>query len=382
MRQSIRLGRVAGIPVGIHWSVIIIVGLIAGILGGDVLPALVPGQGSVAYWAVAIPGALLFVGALLAHELAHAFVARRAHVQVRSITLWALGGVAELGGDAPTARTDLAIAAAGPATSLIVAVVFGGLAFALGAAGGPAIAVVALAWLAVMNALLAVFNLLPGAPLDGGRILRAVLWMRHGDRARAARTAAAAGRIVGIALVGVGVIELFAWHNAGGLWMMLIGVFLAAAASAEGAAEAAASALGDMRVRDVMTPNPATGAGWMSVSDFVDRVALHSAQTVFPVIGFDGALIGIVHLDMLGRLPESVRAVTRLQEIVLPVPPAYHARPDDLARALLTRPPLARELLAVVTEEGRVVGLVTAGDVRQVMRLTQLHGRPVHEARA
>ena len=382
MKQSIRLGRVAGIPVGIHWSVIVIVGLIAAVLGGQVLPQMAPGQSTAAYWAVAIPGALLFVLALLAHELAHAFVAQRAGVPVRSITLWALGGVSELGGEPPTARADLRIAVAGPATSLIAAGVFWGLSVLVNAVGGPAIGVAALAWLAIMNAFLAVFNLLPGAPLDGGRILRAALWMRHGDRSRAARTAAGAGRIIGAVLIGLGVAEVFLWASAGGFWLMLVGLFLVTAAGAEAAAQAAADALGDLLVRDVMTPEPAVGAGWISVSDFIDQVAMHSAQMVFPVVGADGALIGVVGLSRLGRLPADARPLTRLADVALPVPPEYVARPDDPARPLLTRPPLDRELAAVVVTEGHIVGLVTTENLRQVILRAQLRGRPLHKTRA
>ncbi len=376
MKQSVRLGRVAGIPVGIHWSVAVIVGLIAGILGAQVLPQMAPGQSTAAYWAVAIPGALLFVAALLAHELAHAFVAKRAGVPVRSITLWALGGVAELGGDPPTARADLRIAVAGPVTSLIAAAVFGGLAAGLNAAGAPAIAAGALIWLAIMNALLAAFNLLPGAPLDGGRILRAALWMRHGDRSRAARTAAGAGRIVGGALIGLGLVEAFTWGGVEGLWLMLVGFFLITAANAEAAAQTAADALGGLLVRDVMTPEPAIGAGWISVGDFIDRVALHAVQSVFPVVGPDGALIGIVGLDRLSRLPAAARPVTRLGELAVAVPPDYLARPDDQASRLLTRPPLDRQLAAVVTDEGRIVGLVTIENLRQVIQRAQLRRQP------
>ena len=254
MKQTIRLGRVAGIPVGMHWSVAVIVALIAGILGTQVLPQMAPGEPTAVYWAVAVPGALLFVAALLAHELAHAFVARRARVGVRSITLWALGGVAELTDDPPTARADLRIAVAGPATSLAAAAVFGALAALVQAAGGPRILGAAFIWLCVMNALLAVFNLLPGAPLDGGRILRALLWMRHGDRSRAARTAATAGRIVGGALAGLGLFEVFGWGDASGLWLLIIGFFLITAATAEADAQIATDALGGLLVRDVMTP--------------------------------------------------------------------------------------------------------------------------------
>jgi Zn-dependent protease len=204
MKQTMPLGRVAGIRIGAHWSVLVMVVLIGWLLGAQVLPGLVSREPAAVYWAVAVPGAVAFLAALLAHELAHSLVARRHGVRVTSITLWALGGVSELGGEPPTARADLLIAAAGPATSLAAGAIFGGLAAAVRAGGGPAIAVAALGWLAVMNVFLAVFNLLPGAPLDGGRILRAALWMRHGDRARAAQSAAAAGRVLGAVLIAAG----------------------------------------------------------------------------------------------------------------------------------------------------------------------------------
>ena len=259
MRQTVPLGRVAGIRVGMHWSVLVMVILIGWVLRAQVLPTMTPHQPAAAYWAVAVPGAAMFMAALLAHELAHSLVARRCGVPVTSITLWALGGISELGSQPPTARADLRIAVAGPVTSLGAGLVFGGLAAAVRAGGGPAIAVAALAWLAAMNVLLAAFNLLPGAPLDGGRILRAFLWRRHGNRVRAAQSAAAAGRVLGAALMALGAGEILLWADLGGLWLALIGVFVMSAAAAEATAETAAAALAGMRVGDVMIPDPDIG---------------------------------------------------------------------------------------------------------------------------
>ncbi|MHB1431285.1 MAG: site-2 protease family protein, partial [Streptosporangiaceae bacterium] len=158
MRQSLRLGRVAGIPVGVHWTVGVILLLIADMLGMSVLPAAREGLPAVVYWTVAVLGAVVFAGSLLVHELSHAIVAKRHGVRVRSITLWMLGGVAELDDDPPNPTADLRIALAGPASSLALAVLLAGLALGIGAVGGPTVVVVALGWLALMNGVLAVFN--------------------------------------------------------------------------------------------------------------------------------------------------------------------------------------------------------------------------------
>ncbi len=193
-----------------------------------------PHQSAVLYWTVAAAGSVLFVAALAAHEIAPAIVARHWGVQVRSVTLWMLGGIAELEGEPPTARAYLQIAIAGPAASLAAGTVFGGAAALARSVHSPAVVTAALAWLAVMNVVLAVFNLLPGAPLDGGRILRGLLWKRYGDRQRASRAAARSGQAVGI---GMGVIGLL-WQVVSrdvidGLWLMLIGWFVDTMARAE-----------------------------------------------------------------------------------------------------------------------------------------------------
>ena len=359
MKQTMPLGRVAGIRIGAHWSALVMVVLIGWLLGAQVLPGLAPHEPAVAYWAVAVPGAVTFIAALLAHELAHSLVARRYGVPVTSITLWTLGGVSELGGEPPHARADLLIAAAGRATSLTAGLVLGGIAALLRAGDGPVIAVAALGWLAVMNVFLAVFNLLPGAPLDGGRILRATLWMRHGDRARATQTAATAGRVLGAVLIAAGAAELLLWGDAGGLWLAVIGMFVISAATAEATAGSATAALAGLRVADVMTPDPDIGATWLTVSDFIDRVALDSAQTEFPVIGPGGSLAGVTGVRRLARVPPASRSITTLQQVIAAVPPVYVASPDDPAAPLLSRPPLSGDLPAIVLTSGRIAGIVT-----------------------
>ncbi|MGV9536097.1 M50 family metallopeptidase [Streptosporangium sandarakinum] len=181
----------------------------------------------------------MFFASLLAHELAHALVARRAGVSVKSITLWLLGGVTEFDGEVGSPRAELRISLAGPVTSALVA----GAALAVAAAArGVPVVWSALVWLATVNGVLAVFNMLPGAPLDGGRVLHAVLWWRCGDRERADRVAARAGQSLGMALIAAGVVQTLVWSPMGGLWTALVGWFLSGSARSEGLARSAPTA--------------------------------------------------------------------------------------------------------------------------------------------
>lgn len=372
MRQSVRLGRIAGIPVGAHWSVAVILLIFADTLAVGVLPAALPRQSAASYWAVGFVAAVLLLVALLAHELSHALVAVRNGVQVRSITLWGLGGVSELVTDPPNAGADLRIALAGPAASMVVAGVFFGVATAIGQSGGPRLFVVAAMWLALMNGVLAVFNLLPGAPLDGGRVLRALLWRRYRDRDRAALAAARSGRFLGILFVGFGIIEVLTGGFLGGVWLMLIGWFLTSAAAAESAAVAGAAALRGLRIADVMTPDPEIAPGWTSVAEFAGRVAAERwGQRAFPVVSADARLTGVVVTATLARLTPQQRA-RRVEEVALPVPEQYRAAPGDPAEPLAARSPLGGEIVAVVLDQGRIVGIVTVADLHQAMLMHRL----------
>jgi Zn-dependent protease len=371
MRQTLRLGRVAGIPVGVNWSVFVILVLIADIVAGTILPRADSGRSAGLYWAVAIPTAILFLASLLAHEAAHAVVARRKGVGVRSITLWMLGGVAQLDGEPPSARADFAIAAAGPLTSLAAGGILVLTAEAAGSVGVPIVIVAALAWTGVTNAFLAVFNLLPGAPLDGGRILRALVWMRSGDRAQADRAATGSGQVVGAALAGAGMAQLVILGQTGGLWLILIGWFLIWAAGMEARSRIIRQAAAGVQVRDVMVREPDCAAAWRPVGEFIGTVAVRSRQSIFPVIGLDGDPLGVVTLDRLSRLP-AARTGDRVDSVALPLTGAHMAGPDDPASSLLDQAPLAGALLAVVVASGRVIGMVTADDIGRLVQQSML----------
>lgn len=377
MKQTLRLGRIAGVPVGLHWSVLVIIALITFTLAEGVLPTATPGQSTAVYWSVAVPAAVLFFASLLAHELAHSVVARRRGVHVRGITLWMLGGVSELEDEAHSADSEFAIAVVGPLTSLGAGALFGLSALASATLEGPRIITQVLVWLAVTNVILAVFNMLPGAPLDGGRVLRAYLWRRHGDRARADRAAAQAGRAVGVTLIAAGALELLAWGAGSGLWLIVLGWFLMSAAGAEATSRIVHEAVHGLRVRDVMTAHPDYGAAWGTVEDFVSNVVQHSRQSVFPIADVDGAPVGVVTTRSLARVPADQRPVLRLSSVATPVRPDHIATSDTLVSELLDHAPLQEKLIAVVVDDRQITGMVTVDDLTHaVERRRLLHARP------
>ncbi|MDI2129511.1 site-2 protease family protein [Yinghuangia seranimata] len=372
MRQSIRLGRVKGVPVGAHWSALAVLVLIVTVLATRILPAADSHPSTALAWAVAIPTGAVFLASLLAHEAAHAVVARRHGMRVKSVTLWLLGGIAELEDEPPDWRTDLRVAFAGPATSLAIGATATAGAYAAHAVGAPDLVALALMWTGVMNLILGVFNLLPGAPLDGGRVLRALVWRHTGDRERALQSAARAGRRLGGAFLALGVLLILTGATGDGLWFVLLGWFVMTAARGEAVQSTLAHSLDGLTVADVMTPHPDTIASWTSVADAADRVALQSRQTVFPLLDLDAFPGGAVTLDALGAVPAPLRAATRVSVLALPTPaPLTPDDPADSALAALRTAPAA----VLVTQDGRLVGMVTHDDVNRVLHQAPLRGR-------
>lgn len=365
MKDTFRLGRIAGIRVGLNWSAAIMTLLVAYLVAVDYLPHEVQGYGERVYWLVGGAAGILFVASLLAHELAHAVVARRNGVQVEGITLWLLGGLTRLDAEPKTARADLATAVAGPITSLLVGGIFTAGAVADRAFGGPDLLGTPLLWLGFINIFLAVFNLLPVTPLDGGRVLRASVWAITGSRARGAATANRAGVIAGWAFVAVGALNMLVGALLGGLWLAMIGAFIIGAARTEQRQAAGNTAFEGLRVSDVMSSAPVTVPGWLTVAAVIDRYVATGLHSAYPVYDFDGTITGLLLLDRVARIPAEARATARVDRIAIPRAAIASGRPDEPLKALVERMAAHRAAgYALVFTAGALVGIVSRSDIR------------------
>lgn len=370
MGTGIPIGRIAGFPVSVNWSVLVLLWLFTWSLAAS-LPGTAPGYSVQGYWVAGACGATVLLASLLGHELAHAVVARRAGVKVLGVTLWLFGGVTRLGSAAKTPRTAFRIAVSGPATSMALAAVFAGVAAVATVLGVGHIVIAVSWWLAVINLMLGLFNMLPGAPLDGGQVLRAWLWRRHGDAARATEGATRAGHTVAVILIVLGLVQFLAGATVAGVWMVFIGWFLFTAARADEARAFTSSALANVRVADVMTADPQTAPAWITVDDFIEHYLLGDRHSAYPVQDRDGSIFGLITLAQLRAVTPSRRASTTVGEIAMPLGRVLTASPDEPVTALLEHLG-AGPNRALVVVAGRIIGIVTTTDLVRLVDVYRL----------
>jgi Zn-dependent protease len=322
-------------------------------------------------------GAVLFLGSILGHELGHAIVARRRGLEVDGISLWLLGGVARLIGQPRTPSDQIQVSLAGPAVSVALGAGFVAAGFALGGISSLDAVAGLFGWLGWVNVVLGLVNLLPGLPLDGGRVVQGVLWRIQGDRMRATVGAARAGRVVGVAIGAFGIYQLVN-GNVGGIWTMFIGLFVGAAAKGEEAAASTQQIAAGARVGDVMTPRPESVPDYLTVADFLDQHVARSRQPAYPVVAFSGHVIGLVTLDALRPIPEARRADIRLRDVAVPAELLTWAAPDEpLGTALQRRHPAGGGFV-LVWDGRRLAGIVNPADLQQWEQRRRLLGVRSH----
>ncbi|MHB1162069.1 MAG: site-2 protease family protein [Chloroflexota bacterium] len=370
LEPSIAAGRLFGIRIGLSPSWFVIFALVTWSLGAAYFPAQHPVWPAATHWTMAIGGSLLFFGSVLAHELAHSVVALRNGIPVVRITLFIFGGLAQIGREASTPRVEAAIAVAGPAASLALAILFGLAHLIVGAASPPAASLSL--WLAMVNGSLALFNLIPGFPLDGGRLLRAGLWSITGDHGAATRLASWAGQGVGLLLVFYGVYATFGLGGSlmAGIWPVMVGWFLHSAALGSYRAVRIAEELRGITAEDVMARDVVPVPINASVAEFVNGYLTRRRHARFPVV--DGTqLVGTVGLQEVRRVAADRRTATWVSQVMRSVeqhPPLDPRESGDSALRLLSEADV--EELPVVNE-GRVVGMVSRVDL---LKLVQMRG--------
>jgi len=376
MRSNIKLGKIRGIEIGLHYSWFIIAALIVFSLAGH-FRQVNPNWSMGHIWIAALVTAALFFVTLLLHELAHSLVAQARGLKVTSITLFALGGISQIQDDATDAKTEFWIAIAGPIASLIIG--FGCLAIALGLgwqrSTEPQTAVTGvLVWLGYINIVLAVFNMIPGFPLDGGRVLRAIVWAIAKNPDRSTRIAARVGQVVALLFILDGIWQFFSGAGFGGLWIAFIGWFLMDAAKASYAEVEITEKLRGISVSEVMSRDCVTVNRGMSLREFVDTYLLTTGERCFAVED-QGRLVGLVTPRDVSNIPRDRWESTTVREAMRPLQELYIVTPDTPALdalKLMARndvnqlPVVANGTLHGMVSRSQLVGLL---QVRSVLQL-------------
>lgn len=368
MGGSFRVARVFGIDIEINLSWLLILVFITWTLADGVFPDQYDGWSTMAYWVVgAISAVLLFVTVLI-HELAHALVAKRRGLPVPKITLFIFGGVSHLGRQPKSAGEEFAVAAAGPATSFVIAGVCAGLAFAFWNGNEKVQAV--FAYLASINVLLGVFNLIPGFPLDGGRVLRSIAWNRTRSFRRATRIASGVGELIAYALMIGGLFFLlggFVWN---GIWFLFIGWFLLGAARAESQQLQLDTILGRLRARNVMHGEFVTVPPGISVQEVVDDYMVANGERAV-VVANDGTVAGILTVSDVQRVPREQWPQTPAQRVMTPREKVVTVGSETPALEVLHLLGERRLNQLPVLEGGRMIGLITRRELLDRVQLAE-----------
>lgn len=360
-RDAWQIGRLFGIPLRVHVSWLIVFGLVSWSLAGGYFPAVLPDLPVWSYWVQAVVAAAMLFVSIVLHELGHSLVARHHGVEISSITLFVFGGVSQMKDEPRKPREEFQIAIVGPLISLVLAGVFWTLGLVAQRTEGITATTAVLRYLGGINLLLAVFNMLPVFPLDGGRVLRAALWHRRRNLAAATRTAASVGRVFAFALIALGLLQLFAGHF-GGLWLVLIGWFIMQAGTAASRQASLRETLGPLRVRDVMVTDPVTVQADASVTDLIDGYVARYTYGGYPVQR-DGRVVGLVTLHDLGKVPREEHAARRVESIMTPLGPSVLVDPETSVFDAFTRMVSSNQGRFLVEDRGRITGLLTLNGI-------------------
>jgi len=366
-RHGIPIGRLFGISIDLDYSWFLIVALLTWMLAASYYPTQFPGWTAAVYWGIGLATALLLFVSVLVHELAHSLVAQRYGIPVPRITLFLFGGVSQIATEPPSAASEFWIAIAGPVTSLAIAAIcweieplFTGtqLVFAL------------VEYLAILNLMLALFNLIPGFPLDGGRVFRAIIWKTTHNYHRATVAAGMSGRFFGFLLIFLGIWQALAGEIAGGIWIVVIGWFLESAAGSQLQQESVKSILGSHTVADAMQKDFPRVEGDVSVQELMDKYLARSNAHAVVVMAPDGTA-GVVTLAALRNMPREMWPYTMASQAMTPLRVAETTQPSAILWTALERMGRGGANQLPVVDETGVVGILSREDILHYLSLLQ-----------
>jgi Zn-dependent protease len=371
--KSLNLGKILGIPIKLHASWFLVALLLTISLGGSYFPQRYPQWADAAYWSIgALTAIFLFVSVLL-HELGHSVLALREKVPVRSITLFFFGGVAQIEREPPSAGAEFRIAIAGPLTSVGLAgffAVLGNLFADYSTLAAP------LAYLSRINLTLALFNMIPGFPLDGGRVLRATLWGLGGSLRSATRWAARLGRAIGYIFIALGIGQFFLMASPGGLWLVFIGWFLNNAARANYQQVALRDTLSGVKARNVMSRQCVPVPDDLQVRNLVQDYVLTAGHDCFYVVD-NGRVKGVITLDNIRAAARDIRQALTTRQVMTPIDTPVQAGPDEDMGELLLKMDAANVNQVPVIENGDLLGVVTRENLLQYLQMRRDLGTAV-----
>ncbi len=369
MKSQIKIGTVFGVELGLHYSWLVIALLIVFSVAGQ-FHAENADWSEAVVWTTAILTGLLFFVCLFAHELSHAVVAKARGIPVHKITLFMLGGVAQIEKDATDAKTEFWMAFVGPVTSAVLGVILLALADVAGwtpktAPATPGVAL--LVWLGYINLALAAFNMIPGFPLDGGRVLRAILWWAMGNVDRATRAATRVGQVIAVLFIGWGIFEFFEGAGLGGLWLAFIGWFLLQAASATYMQVRTGDLLGGLRVRDLMSTSYETVDPNTSLQELVHEKLMRTGQRCF-LVTENGKVVGLITPNEIRGVDAKLWPFKQVKDVMRGEDQIHFVSLDMTAMEALET--MAREDVnqLPVRSNGGIAGIVSRAHILQVLQ--------------
>jgi len=366
--KGLRLFRILGIQISLNYTWFVVFGLIAWSLASGYFPYKYPGLSPAAHLVMGFLGAVFLFLSVLIHELTHSYIAKKEGIEVREITLFLFGGVSQLVKEPEDPRKELKVAIAGPISSLVLALIFWIISRMTSQSPSLLLFTGLLGYLAFINLSLAIFNLIPGFPLDGGRVLRAIYWKKTGSLKKGTQLAAGAGKWIGVAIILIGLWWVLRNNLMGGVWLVIIGIFLRSAAEGGFQQVVMKGALEGVKVRELMSQSVITVQPSLRIDRLVEDFYLTHKHITYPVVE-RGRIVGIVTLKQVKDVPRDQWREKTVSEVMKPIQEGMMLDPDGEAVDALQKMIRSGEGRLPVVKDGQAVGMITRKDILNLLEI-------------